>query len=412
MSSKAIQRFVKIKADSQGNPPTRIHLMSVGHWHAPWHGNFEMTPQDLEEMVANFDNGVGMVEGSQKLPVNYGHDMGGKAAGWITKLTVENNSTELWGDVTWTEEGERALRADEYRYISPEWNPRSFPYQDPEDEDNWLDNVFTGAALTNIPLFKKLKPIMASLVAPKVKQASVVSDTSSNSKGEPMALELAEVRAKEADKLTAEEKTFLEEHKADLTADELTTFGLEDAGSDDDAADDAAGDGSDVADDAAGDDSDAGDGSGGVQGSAKPVTITAAQLAKLEADAKAGLEASQKLAHKEASDFVAAAVKDGRIKTGDSKGWTEMLLASKGTERKRLETLIDGLPVNASLGQEIGDNGKVEGSAETELSTRAAKLVADSKDKLSYSAAVKQLINTDKDLRERVDAERKETNQK
>ena len=78
------------------------------------------------------------------------------------------------------------------------------------------------------------------------------------------------------------------------------------------------------------------------------------RLAKLEADAQAGLEASQKLAENEAKAFISAAIKDGRIKTGESDNAVKLLLASKGDQRTQLEAFIKGLPVNASLGQENG----------------------------------------------------------
>lgn len=395
---KAIQRSIKLKADSTGNPPTHIQFMKAGQWNAPWHGSFEMTSDDLAEMVQHFNDGVGMVEGSNKLPINYGHDITGKAAGWITSLSVENGGTELWGDVEWTPEGEQMLADGSFRYISPEWNPRSFPYQDPEDEENWLDNVFTGAGLTNIPLFKKLKPIMASIVAPKAQQASVVTDDSDNSKGESMALKLEEVRTKEADTLTAEEKTFLEEHKSELTAEEVEKFGLEVADSDDDQADDA--DDSNDANDNADDDSDSND---GVKGS---VAIPSSELAQLRADAKAGREAAQKLATKEATDFIAAAVRDGRIKTGESDKAVKMLLASSGSHRKDLEAFITGLPKNDSLGKELGDTG-VEASADVvaEIDTKTRAILASAREAgktMSYAAARKQVLTDNPALKDQL----------
>ena len=210
---KAVQRLISLKADANGNVvvPDRINLMNVGHWHTPWHGAFEMTPSDLADMVINFENGVGAVEGSKKLPINYGHDISGKAAGWITKLTLENNGSELWGDIEWTPHGKEMLATAEFRYISPEWNPRDFPWENPEIEGEFVDNVITGAGLTNIPLFKKLQPIMASEDAGR-------SDTSKQDEGGDMDLE--QVRVKKPEDLTEDEKAFLDEHKADLTDDE------------------------------------------------------------------------------------------------------------------------------------------------------------------------------------------------
>ena len=72
--NNAEQRTIKLKADKNGSVavPDSIHLMSTGHWHTPWHGAFEMTSTDLQEMVDNFDKGIGLVEGSNKAPITTG----------------------------------------------------------------------------------------------------------------------------------------------------------------------------------------------------------------------------------------------------------------------------------------------------------------------------------------------------
>lgn len=386
--------------------------MGVGHWHAPWHGNFEMTPSDLEEMVTHFDEGVAMVEGSNKLPINYGHDISGKAAGWIVRLTVENNGTELWGDVEWTKEGLRMLQEGEFKYISPEWNPRSLPYQDPEDEEMWLDNVFTGAGLTNIPLFKKLKPIMASIVQPKRKQASVVTDDSSKQEGEKT-MDLAVLRAKNKDDLSEDELKFVTENSADLTVEERKAFDLQteeektaEAEAAQAAADQEAADAQAAADAAAAEEA-----GKGVEGAGKAVSISADRLAKLEADATAGRAAAQELAETKAKGFIASAVRKGQIKSGDSDRWTSVLLASSASQRKELETLVSGLPVNESLGKELGDGGieASNGSAMVELTDRINASIREAYENgrkvLTASAAREQILKADAALAARIKEE-------
>ena len=94
--------------------------------------------------------------------------MADKAAGWIKRIRVEavNGTAALMGDVEWTPAAVQAIKDGEWRYLSPEFNPRGYPWEDPEQEFTFVDNVLTGAALTNIPLFKKLKPITASRIPP------------------------------------------------------------------------------------------------------------------------------------------------------------------------------------------------------------------------------------------------------
>src|SRR4051794_10483511 len=119
MANKAVQRLIKIEADENGNPPSRIHLLSVGHWHTPWHGAFEHTSADLAEMVEHFNEGIGLVEGSNKFAINYSHNGGERAAGWVTELGLDNDGTELWAEnVEWTPAGSQALKDKEFRYIS------------------------------------------------------------------------------------------------------------------------------------------------------------------------------------------------------------------------------------------------------------------------------------------------------
>lgn len=353
MSKNVIQgRAVSIKADASGNPPSRIHLMSAGHWHAPWHGNFEMTDKDLAEMVSNFDAGVALVEGSKKLPINYGHDISGKAAGWITGLSVENDGTELWGDVEWTTNGKKMIGEGEFRYISPEWNPRSFPYQDPEDEDLWLNNVFTGAGLTNIPLFKKLKPVMAS---------RVTGHSDKRKKGENM-IKLEEVRVKKPEDLNDGERTFLAEHQADLTDEERKTFGIEDA---DAAKSKADAEAKAQAEKEAADKAAAEEAEKAKQASTKTGGLTANQIKQLQADAKAGREAQQELLKTRLTASVKTHVDRGAIKSDQLDQTVNLLMASSETQRANLEQFLADLPNNELIGGEMGKG--VQGSADPVL---------------------------------------------
>lgn len=361
--------------------------MSAGHWHTPWHGAFEMTTEDMAEYVSNFDQGIGLVAGSKKAPVNYGHDITGKAAGWITRLFIDNDGTELWGDVSWTPEGKRMLADEEFKYISPEWNPRAVPWENPEEDGDVVNNVFTGAGLTNIPLFTKLKPVMASIVI----------GSSDNNKGDTQ-VNLEEARKKKVDELTDDEKTFLEEHKADLTDEERATFGLADEP-------DGGGEGED---DGEGEQvNDADNQPPKVAANAKVIQISASQLIQLKADAKAGREASDKLAHNEATALVEKHITAGRIKSSEAENTVNMLLASTGDQRKAIETHLDALPANPLLAGEKGSSkdGAAE-DASDELMVKAAAVVKESGGKTTLAEATKQILASNTDLRDRVNAER------
>lgn len=401
-----LHNLIKIKADANGAAPKTIELLRAGTWKTPWHGDFEITTSDLHQFVANAKEGVGLVAADPKVPGNYGHMSGDKAAGWIDpqagQLYVSEDGQALVGEPQWTPAAQEAIQAGEWAYISPEFNPRSVPWEDPEERTSFVDNVITGFALTNIPLFKKLKPVQASRVTGS-------SDTSTKHEGDDM--DLATVRAKEVKDLTDEEKAFLAEHKADLTADEQEKFGLADDTAGDDKGTDDSEDKQDDADKDADDDKSDDAADDGVKGSRGTVSISADRLAKLEAAAQAGLEAAATLAHKEASEFATAAIKAGRIKSDQKDSLVERLVKASKEDAKFLKDFVEGLPKNEQLGKESGVNASAgEGTAQEAVFSKARDLVAaDSTGKLTFQAAVFEVMKADKELATKFD---KETNGK
>ena len=337
---KAVQRLVHIEADASGNPPTAIHLLSIGHWHTPWHGAFEHTAEDLAAMVTNFQGGVGLVANPKKpgvfeAPINYDHEHR-KAAAWITDLFTENNGTELWGHTRWTKAGAQALRDEEYKYISPEWNPRDWPWEDPEQEGVYVDNVLTAAALTNEPLFKKLQPIMASAHGP--------DGVKVNNEGGDM--DLATILAKKADERTDDEKAFVLEHKAELTAEQLEAEGLTADETDEQKAAREAAE-KEAANKAAAD-AKAAEDTKRKEASALH-GYTPEKLAKLEADAKAGREAQQELLRTRLEASVREHIARGAIKSDQSEAAVQILMASSDSQREKVQEFMKALPDNKIL---------------------------------------------------------------
>ncbi|WP_092765894.1 phage protease [Rhodococcus erythropolis] len=313
-----------------------------------------------------------MVADDPKVPLNYGHASYDKAAGWISHVYVSDDGEALLGDPEWTPAAVEAIKGGEWKYISPEFNPRDWPWEDPEEEYHFVNNVLTGAALTNIPLFKKLKPITASRIKPeKAIRASAAGDGDKHNQGEPM--DLKEIRAKQVADLTEEEKTLLSENKADLTTDELKTFGLEEAPAEAPETPEAVVSPEEPAAEAA---------AAPIEASATVVSISAPELAGLKASAARADEFANKLASKEAEEIVDRSIKAGQIKSGDKSRWTKQLLASRGDERKELEALLAGLPKNEIDGKEIGDQGAaVTASASAELHAQATAAIKASADR-------------------------------
>ncbi|MDR6794728.1 phage I-like protein [Pseudarthrobacter oxydans] len=355
MAIKGFHNLVKISADAEGNAPKTIELLRAGKWNTPWHGDFEITPEDIQQYVLNASNGVGLVEADPKVPVNYGHASYDKAAGWMPRVYASDDGQALLGDVDWTPAAEKAIKDGEWKYISPEFNPSSYPWEDPEEEFHFVKNVITGAALTNIPLFKKLKPIQASRLPNQKVKADAIG-TSDNKEGDNMTLE--EIRAKEVAELTDEEKSFLAEHKTELSTEELEKYSLKEA------------------EKPAAEEQEEKPEQKQVEASAIK-GITAEELAQLRADAEAGREAKRELEETKARTFVQASIETGRLKSDQLDGTVKLLLASKGEQRTQLEAFINGLPENKLITADELGSGKGGEETKVELSKEEETLASD-----------------------------------
>jgi len=215
-----------ILADKDGELPTRIMIMKAGTWADSVKGNLIISTEDLKEMVENFNRGLGQAGEGIGLPIDFSHNDWAEAAGWIQGLVVEGDT--LYADpVSWTSKGEEALRGGLYKCFSPAFYPSCLgEWHDPENWERTARNVLEGGALTNIPFFKDLSPIMASTSHNQGNEdKNTLYINASNEKENHM--DLAEVRAKENDSLSEDERNFLTENKGQLTPEELAKFGFE-----------------------------------------------------------------------------------------------------------------------------------------------------------------------------------------
>lgn len=380
-NSKAIRFVARIHADTTGTLPKTMELARSGDWHTPWHGDFELSSEDFAEAVAHFKAGVYRVEGTEPLSAGFnhaGHGGAGPASFRITNIYTQPNDTggvSLMADITWTASGREALERDDYRYVSFEYQTKEQPLEDPEKAGSFIPNVLTGATLTNDPLFKKLRPVMASVGAGGGKESN---------KGEPMKLE--DLRAKDPSTLTEDEKKFVTEHKAELTDEERTKFELKEDPKDPiepvepkDPVEPAPKDPVEPKEPA----------DPKLEASAQPVQITKGQLEKLEAAAKAGLEAKAQLDLERTQTQVKAHVAAGRIKSDQATEVTSVLLASAPALRTRLEKLFASLPENKMVtGGEQGADGTDTEAADA-VDREVKSLMASAK--LSYGSALSQV---------------------
>lgn len=396
---KPITIFAAQEFAPGGQLPTEIELLQTGDWQAPWKGHIVNTVEAFNQMVANFNAGAGKFQPDNKLPINLDHQKI-EAAGWIHGLEVRGNS--LWGTgVEWTPLGKQKLADKEFAYFSSEWSP---VWQNDLDEEDFVDNVFTGGALTNYPLFPANKPLVADKKTTKGLTASGKS-IKLYMKGSVM--NLAELLAKEVSELTAEEKAFIVSNKADLTAEQTTTLTeagvLEAEAVEETEAEKTAREAQDATDaaaaataaDTAAAEAEANKNKGMTQ-------ISASKLKELEANAAQGVEAANKLRAIEASTatermIISASNKEGRFLQASHSTLTKFYLSLNASQQKDFTGIIASLP-KMPLGVVAGksEQGSANSAAD-QLVAKAEKLVADKKAP-DFQTAMKQVTASNKEL--------------
>jgi len=148
---------------SDGRDISEIELLRTGtfsHPQAP-NGRFDITKKDLAQMVINYDKNVRRLKGGE-IAVDYSHDAGGVASGWIRAIELREDGNQLWITVDWTPKGLQSIQDKEFRFISADID---FEYQDNETEI-MHGPVLLGAGLTNRPHIKDMEIILNEHINP------------------------------------------------------------------------------------------------------------------------------------------------------------------------------------------------------------------------------------------------------
>ena len=125
--------------------PYIIEIAKVAKGYHPRYGEIELTQDNLESFVKNFDSGVT----TTGLAVNEDHKKN-EAFGWFKEVFLSYDKQTLFANIQWNTKGNHALSEKEYRYFSPEFN---FNYV---HELTQVEHGATlvGGALTNYPFLK------------------------------------------------------------------------------------------------------------------------------------------------------------------------------------------------------------------------------------------------------------------
>ena len=150
-----------------------VQLLKIGtfmHPKAPL-GKFSLNESMLQRMKKNFDNNVRRLKG-RDLAIDYSHDSGGKASGWIKEIELREDDKQLWILADWTPNARQALEEKEFRYISADID---FNYI---DNENGFEHgpTLLGAGLTNRPHIKDMEIILSeqganSMTLEQIKEA-------------------------------------------------------------------------------------------------------------------------------------------------------------------------------------------------------------------------------------------------
>lgn len=136
--------------DSNAEPSDGWYpLIPIGRFEHQACGAFEVTLEDANEYVANFEAGLPWGKAGVPIDENGFHDKQAEAYGRISKMEVRGDA--VWGYIVWGDRGKQAVAAGDYMYVSPRFVPRGRVFD--RNSAGPIENVITAVALTNGPFF-------------------------------------------------------------------------------------------------------------------------------------------------------------------------------------------------------------------------------------------------------------------
>lgn len=158
-----------------------VEIIYAGTFHLGSRGVLELTPEMLEQMVANFQR----LDGPDRVQINCNHAPGSpnvmeaRAVGWMVdvfaKEDAETGRLSLMGKPRWCEDVAEMIAEEQFKYLSAEIDFHSIDTLTGEDVGCRL----VGVALTNIPAIPELAPIRLTACAdPAAKVALTIAHLS------------------------------------------------------------------------------------------------------------------------------------------------------------------------------------------------------------------------------------------
>lgn len=365
-----------ILADDSGDQlPTEMMLLRSGNFYTQKYGEVQLSAEDLREMKANFEAGIGMAgDGSTGIPVDYSHESHKNAGAWIKGMDVrvaadDLTQGELWATkLEFSTSGKQAILGKEYKMLSSDFYPRAFGMWADAESGVIAQNVMVGAAFTNRPLFSGNQPVTASETANDAGGGikTVIYLNASQTKETSMNIDA--IRVKAADEITGPEQRFLQANTDKLSEDERKKFELVAAAP------------AKVEPIKASE----------VVGTEGVVSIQASELKSIT-DKNTALQASVETINKKleaneratTKETVAKFAEQGKIKADRVDSWTDRLMAADEAGRKEILADLDALSANPVLAAAQGGDG----DDDTADKDPKAKLMAAATEKVNAAKA-------------------------
>lgn len=384
-----------------------IHVVPTGKW-THWSGyEIEITPETISKIVQYFRDGV-----RKDLPITAGHDFGQEypAVGWFKDL-IDKGANGLYALVDWNEAGMKLLKDKSYKYFSAEL---SFDFRDLETDKKY-DVLLTGGALVNHPFFKQLDIDPSfGFSETEIKQAEKVFDfsvdTVINQFNDTNIMDLQTILAKDPSTWTDEEKAFVREHKAELTAEQAETHAevIKDDGAVDETpeelatrlekekgdANEAAGLNRDGTAKAPEPEAPAPDVAASEKGQ---VTLSAAEHAALISKANNGQTAfteleKMKVAERFSGMTFSASNPKGHFALAQKDAVIGFMTSLSETQRDQFVNIVNKMPELSNVFAEIGENGAVESDVAKRVELAVQAKIKESDNKMNYSDALKAVF--------------------
>lgn len=354
---KGIQLPIQLDDNNEPIRTVDIQLLRAGQFYKEGFGKFTLNEKLFDTFIAAFEK-----EKAGELPIDYDHGFfkkgTSKAGGWIKRL-FKKGTDELWASVEWVHKTAQQIKDGEYRYISPE-----IMFADKDEKGNPTGPRLIAASLTNRPFIPGMQPMMADNDKTNLCYVMTTPDAEQPATVQPLEKFEMELIKKQLNlDISADESSIIaaiKEKDAQILALEAKIEQHQKI----------------------------------TEGK---VLLDSDTLNELQANAKLGVEAKQKIEQMEMDNLIHKAINLDKTLKPSQKEWAENTY--KASKQLLLDYLKTATPLN-DLTTEIGDGGPGKPTVkdpEQKLITLANEKIKEDKT-LSFDQAFEAVCDENNDL--------------